>query len=197
MIDQQSIVKNYWLTFSKCFPHVNYPTFCQWINSDPYGGWEEAGHTHAAGRRELKMLYATILSVVPENILEIGTYKGNSLTHIMAAAKSIDSKVTSIDITDYGGFEGHSFFKKISSLDYLKDHTDHDFVFQDGNHSEKYVKLEIERLAQIETVKTIFAHDCKLYPYIERIYRNTGVFDIYTFSEPAYKAGFLIAKRKS
>ena len=58
--DLNLILDNYWLSFSALFPKVTKEQFINWIEEDYYGGWEELEHTHAGGRRELKMLYATI-----------------------------------------------------------------------------------------------------------------------------------------
>ena len=71
--DLDLILNNYWLSFSTLFPKVTKEQFINWIKEDYYGGWEELEHTHAGGRRELKMLYATIRASKPKNILQIGS----------------------------------------------------------------------------------------------------------------------------
>jgi hypothetical protein len=72
----------------------------------------------------------------------------------------------------------------------------YDFIFQDGNHSRNAVEAEVKLFGKMDSLKMVFAHDCFLYPYIQDIYKRSGVFKkVVMFKEPAYKAGFLIATK--
>jgi hypothetical protein len=107
-MDLEIIIENYWEKFKTIFPNVLKEEFIKWINEDYYGGWEDYVNYNVGGRRELKMLYATIRAKKPKKILEIGTYMGDSTNHILLAAENnkkegYDCEVTTIDITDYVG----------------------------------------------------------------------------------------------
>ena len=116
MSDINIILENYWEKFSVIFPKVLKEQFISWIEEDTYFGWEDLGHRHAGGRRELKMLYATIRASKPTNILEIGTYKGDSSNHILLACEKNaeeghPAKVNLLDINNY--ITGNLHNKKI------------------------------------------------------------------------------------
>lgn len=204
MSDSELIIQHYFKGFKNIFPNTTQHELSEIISDNFLGGWEEAGHRHAGGRRELKMLYATILLQKPQNILEIGTYKGDSTNHILLAGyKSNETpNITTVDINDYNPifnplFLDHyndKFTISLKGSNELLRTGNYDFIFQDGNHSANAVRAEIELFRKMDSLKMIFAHDCYLYPYIQDIYKRSGIFkQIVTFKEPAYKAGFLIA----
>ena len=201
--DTDIMMKNYYEKFKAIF-NVSYGEMYRLIMEDNYLGWEDVGHTHAGGRRELKALYCAIRLSKPKSVLEIGTYKGDSTNHILLAAEKNTEeghpcKVTTIDITEYLDKELHPFeFTRMigNSLDVIED-GDWDFVFQDGNHNPNHVKKELQLLMGNPSVKTIFAHDCFLYPKIGELYevKQHKLKSLTFFKESKYKAGFLIAQK--
>lgn len=204
-MDEQIILANYWPNFQALYPNVKESQFREYIAEDYFGGWEEAGHTHAGGRRELKMLFATIRVCKPKFILEIGTYDGRSTDHILlAASKNNDEgfpcEVTTLDIADY--LNGRTLFDfpvnilRNSSLDHLQIATHYDFIMQDGDHTPSYVHQELERFSQLPDLKTVWSHDYFLRGELEPVFTDSRHSDLFQekaqFKEEAYSAGFQI-----
>lgn len=205
-VDYKLILNNYWNKFSKLFPKVSKDQFCKWIKEDTYIGWEEAGHTHAAGRRELKMLYATIRAAKPKSILEIGTYRGDSANHILLACENNKSEgfpcsVTLLDIKDYLDKKLHDYpYERIieNSIEHLPD-SNYEFIVQDGSHAYDMVKNELHLFSKIPGLRTVWAHDYYLpnrgvKPAWDEI-ADTIFKEWIPFNELAYIAGFVIAKK--
>lgn len=205
MDDVKLMIDNYWSKFNTMFPKIKQEQFISWINEDYYTGWEEAGHDHSAGRRELKMLYVMIRATKPRNILEIGTYKGDSSNHVLLAAdmnsrEGHPCSVTLIDIKDYLEMDLHDYpYNRVlqSSLDYLKTNLDHDFVIQDGSHTFPAVSKEIKLLESSKSLKYIWAHDYHLPGRgVKLAWDSYGsnLCKMWTdFKEDAYPPGFIIA----
>ena len=205
MSDAELMIKNYWGKFQVLFPKVNIDQFIAWAEEDYYTGWEEAGHDHAAGRRELKMLYVMIRAAKPKSILEIGTYKGDSSNHVLLAADMNNKEghqcdVTLLDIKNYLEKDLHNYpYNRVlqSSLDYLQTNLDHDFVIQDGSHTLKAVSRELELLQLSENLKWTWAHDYHLPGRgVKPAWDEHGseVFSKWTdFKEEMYPPGFIIA----
>ncbi len=204
--DNNIILDEYWYNFNSLFPNVSKNQFINWLNEDSYGGWEEAGNRHAGGRRELKMLYATIRLLKPKNILEIGTYNGFSTNHILLAAENnqkdgAEAKVTTIDINDYlENKKLHSYpYNQIHecSLKHLTTHPHYDFVFQDGNHQSIHVAKELRLFSKMKNLKCLFSHDYYLdNSLIKNTFENSTFYKAFQksfgFKEPSYNAGFHI-----
>lgn len=201
--DKEIILDNYWANFNKLFPNISKSQFLKWINEDTYGGWEESSHMNAGGRRELKMLYATIRATKPKNILEIGTYDGCSTNHILLAAENnlkegFNCSVTTVDVNDYVKDKKlHDFpLNRIiqSSLDHLKDKTHYDFIMQDGNHEPNFVDLELKKFSTLPNLKTVWSHDYYLRgTLIPTFEKNSNMWLNHSpFKEPSYAAGFNI-----
>jgi hypothetical protein len=205
-MDLEIIIENYWEKFNILFPEVSKEKFIDWINEDYYGGWEDYANYNVAGRRELKMLYATIRAKKPKNILEIGTYAGDSTNHILLAAENnrkegYDCEVTTVDITDFvGGKKLHDYplnRKIISSLHILNsENVDFDFILQDGDHSKNHVINEINLFKKIKSLELVWSHDYFLdNKTIGKIYEDIE-FNIFSerqvFKESNYNAGFQI-----
>jgi len=207
MLDEHVIVEEYWPGFTHLFPEVTKEQFIGWIQEDNYIGWEEAGHGHAAGRRELKMLYATIRATKPKNILEIGTYKGDSANHILLAceknqAEGFPCEVTLLDINEYLDKDLHQYpYNRVleNSITYLPKHN-HDFIVQDGNHKYEMVKKELLIFEKNPELKTVWSHDYHLPKRgVKPAWDELGsrVFDKWIdFNEKVYPAGFVIAIKK-
>jgi len=205
-MDLEIIIENYWEKFKTIFPNVLKEEFIKWINEDYYGGWEDYVNYNVGGRRELKMLYATIRAKKPKKILEIGTYMGDSTNHILLAAENnkkegYDCEVTTIDITDYVGdkkLHDYPLNKQIiSSLELLSSkNVDFDFILQDGDHSEEIVKSEIKLFEINKSIELIWSHDYYLdNKKIGSIFESDD-FNIFTirqvFKEESYISGFQI-----
>jgi hypothetical protein len=206
MTDSELIEKNYWEKFNALFPKIKKNLFYRWINEDFYPGWEDLGYSGPAGRRELKMLYATIRATKPKKILEIGTYRGDSANHILLAcernlSEGFESSVTLLDIKNHIDKDLHSSnFKRIikSSIEYLPSN-DYDFIVQDGSHNYQIVKKELELFKQCSNLKWVWAHDYYLpgrgvKPAWDEL--GSSVFTKwFPFSEKEYAAGFVIASK--
>lgn len=201
--DLDLVLNNYWENFNTLFPLVTQDQFIKWLNEDVYGGWEEANHTHAGGRRELKMLYTTIRATKPKNILEIGTYDGHSTDHILLAAENnqkegFECNVTTIDINDYvKERQLHNFpVRKLieSSLNHLQNETQYDFIMQDGDHTPFYVDKELNIFKTLPNLKTVWSHDYYLRGVLEPTFvKNQDMWNKNSsFKEEAYVAGFHI-----
>ena len=201
--DLSIILNSYWKNFSILFPKVTQDQFIKWVNEDVYGGWEEANHGNAGGRRELKMLYATIRATKPKNILEIGTYDGHSTDHILLAAENnqkegFECNVTTVDINDYvKNRQLHDFpLRKllVSSLDHLQKENHYDFIMQDGDHNPSYVDVELSLFKTLPNLKTVWSHDYYLRGALEPTFiKNKNMWlKNFPFKEEAYRAGFHI-----
>lgn len=201
--DVQNILTYYWENFNKLFPNIPKSQFLNWINEDTYGGWEESTHVNAGGRRELKMLYATIRATKPKNILEIGTYDGCSTNHILLAAENnskegFDCSVTTVDINDYVKDKKlHDFpLDRVmqGSLQYLQSNNHFDFIMQDGDHTPAYVDQELKIFATLPNLKTVWSHDYYLRgTLIPTFEKNSNMWSNHSpFKEPSYNAGFNI-----
>lgn len=201
--DLDLILNNYWENFNILFPLVTQEQFINWINEDIYGGWEEANHTHAGGRRELKMLYATIRATKPKNILEIGTYDGHSTDHILLAAENnqkegFECKVTTVDINDYvknrqlHNFPLNRFIEPC--ITHLKSNNHYDFIMQDGDHTPQAVNIELQLFKTLPNLKTVWSHDYYLRGTLEPTFtQNKNMWaSNFPFKEEAYVAGFHI-----
>jgi len=206
--DLDIIVKHYGKKFGVMFPRIAQQQFIDWINEDTYGGWEETNHGHAAGRRELKVLYAVIRATKPKNILEIGTYNGDSLNHILLACEKnkeegLEAKVTTIDISEYlNGRKLHDYpYERVleSSLSYLEKYNDFDFIVQDGNHKYPSVIRELKLFKENKSLRYVWAHDYYLPGRgVKKAYHEKAhdVFSYFLkFKEPLYKAGFVIGEK--
>jgi hypothetical protein len=201
--DLNIILSDYWENFSILFPKVTQNQFIKWISEDTYGGWEEANHGNAGGRRELKMLYATIRATKPKNILEIGTYDGHSTDHILLAAENnqkegFDCNVTTVDINDYvGKRQLHNFpLRRLiaASLNHLQIENHYDFIMQDGDHNPVYVDKELNLFKTLPNLKTVWSHDYYLRGTLEPTFiKNKDMWSKnFPFKEEAYRAGFHI-----
>lgn len=201
--DNTIIIDNYWTNFSLLFPSVTRSQFIEWLNEDIYGGWEEAGHFHAGGRRELKMLYVTIRATKPKNILEIGTYDGRSTDHILLAAENnkkdgFDCSITAVDINDYvkdrklHDFPLRRFIEPC--LVHLARETNYDFIMQDGDHSPAAVNAELQVFKTLPNLKTVWSHDYYLRGELEPTFiQNQQMWSRNCpFKEESYNAGFHI-----
>lgn len=204
-MDERVILESYWPNFQILFPELTESQFRKYIGEDFFGGWEEAGHYHAGGRRELKMLFATIRTCKPKSILEIGTYDGRSTDHILLAAslnaeEGHPCKVTTVDISDY--LKGRPLFNypvnivHSPSLSHLQTATDYDFIMQDGDHTPSYVHQELERFSELPNLKTVWSHDYFLRGELAPVFtadRHKNLFQNKAqFKEEAYSAGFQI-----
>lgn len=205
--DLQIMIDNYWQEFSTQFPEVTLEDFTKWIEEDRYGGWEEKDHPNAGGRRELKMLYATIRATKPKHILEIGTSDGTSANHILLAAEHNNAEgfpceVTTVDIDNYVAEDTlHDYpINRIleSSIPHLLENRDYDFIFQDGDHSPMTIVIELTLFRTLPNLRTVFCHDYYLSPNITNTFRNYPTQDLFTseaaYKEQAYKAGFYIGR---
>lgn len=201
--DIDIILDNYWEGFSLLFPSVSKNQFIGWLNEDYYGGWEEADHYHAGGRRELKMLYVTIRATKPKNILEIGTYDGRSTDHILLAAEyntkdGAECSVTAVDINDYvGNRQLHNFplSRFIEPcLTHMVKYTHYDFIMQDGDHSPSAVNAELQVFKTLPNLKTVWSHDYYLRGTLEPTFiQNQNMWSKNSpFKEESYNAGFHI-----
>lgn len=203
--DIENILTYYWENFSRLFPEVSQSQFLDWINEDTYGGWEETQTMMAAGRRELKMLYATVRATKPKNILEIGTWNGVSTDHILLAAENnkkegFECSVTTLDIGEYvRGRKLHNYpLNRViqDSLQYLQLNQHFDFIMQDGNHTPAYVDKELKTFATFPNLKTVWSHDywlragTLLKPVFDQ---NLNMWSNYSdFRDTNYSAGFHI-----
>ena len=201
-LDLSLILENYWENFSKLFPIVTQEEFINWINEDYFEGWEETLNYNSTGRRELKMLYATIRASKPKKMLEIGTHMGTGTKHILLALsknkeEGFECSLTTLDIED---FVGDNFlydypFRKllITSLDHLNNENDYDFVVQDGSHDNVNVKNEIDMFYSM-------SHDYYLgNKEIGKIFENYDkeIFEKSSpFIEDSYITGFFIGIKK-
>ena len=204
--DIQNIVDYYWDTFKTQFPKVTQDTFTKWITEDTFGGWEDYDHMHAGGRRELKMLYATIRASKPKSILEIGTCDGASTQHILLAAKNnskegFPCEVTTVDISDYLSRDLKSIHPVTrlveSSLDHLQEYTHYEFIFQDGDHSPFGIAQELDLFRQCQDLQVLFSHDYFLRKEIKYTFDNYPMVEMFnniqSYKEEAYSAGFLLS----
>ena len=208
-LDLNLILENYWENFSKLFPIVTQEEFINWINEDYFEGWEETLNYNSTGRRELKMLYATIRASKPKKMLEIGTHMGTGTKHILLALsknkeEGFECSLTTLDIED---FVGDNFlydypFRKllITSLDHLNNENDYDFVVQDGSHDNVNVKNEIDMFYSMKNLKTLWSHDYYLgNKEIGKIFENYDkeIFEKSSpFIEDSYITGFFIGIKK-
>lgn len=204
MNDIELINKNYWKKFKELFPFVEHQQFLNWIEEDFYPGWEELGYTGPAGRRELKLLYSSIRASKPKKILEIGTFRGDSANHILLACEKNRSEghpveVTLLDIKNYLISDLHdSNFERIiiNSINFLPSN-EYDFIVQDGSHSYKMVKRELELFKECSNLKCVWAHDYHLPGRgVKPAWDELGnqIFQKWnSFTEPEYSAGFVIA----
>jgi hypothetical protein len=204
MNDIKLITQNYWEKFKALFPFTEYSDFVGWIEEDFYPGWEELGYSGPAGRRELKMLYASIRATKPSKILEIGTFRGDSANHILLACEKnrnegFPVEVTLLDIRNYLNSDLHdsNFTRELkSSVDFLPVNG-YDFIVQDGSHAYSMVTQELELFKKCKDLKWVWAHDYYLpgrgvKPAWDEI--GNRVFEKWTaFSEKEYAAGFVIA----
>lgn len=168
--DEKIIIDYYFSKLKLFFPLLTDKEFKFYINEDFLGGWEDCLDYNATGRRELKVLYSIIRHTKPKNILEIGTYKGMGLSHILLACnknyqEGFTSKVTTLDITNFldNTSELHKIFPFISiiknSLDYLNSEADFDFIVQDGNHDPHHVLAEFSLFKKMNLLKYVWSHD--------------------------------------
>jgi hypothetical protein len=206
MKDIEIMIKNYWEKFEMLFPNVSKNQFADWVEEDVYTGWEEAGHNHSAGRRELKMLYVTLRAVKPKNILEIGTYKGDSSNHVLLACENnkkegFPCEVTLLDIKNYMDKPLHNYpYNRVleNSIYYLPKNN-HDFIIQDGSHTYNMVKKELQLFSKNSSLNTVWAHDYHLPGRgVKQAWDELGskVFNEWiSFKEDAYPPGFVIAKK--
>ncbi len=148
-LDLELIEAFYWGGISILFPEITKEQFLSYCKEDTYGGHEEAGHFHAAGRRELKVLYALLRIVKPSNILEIGTHTGDSTNHILLAAENNKNNptVTTVDIVNHLGSKKLHDYPVTTitahSLNILTSNKDYDFIMQDGSHAYSDLKKEL------------------------------------------------------
>lgn len=204
-LDEKLIIDNYWDTFNLQFPSVSLDEFKQWINEDYYEGWEDLDWKHAGGRREMKMLFATIRASKPKKILEIGTNTGTSTNHILLAAEfnnreGFPCEVVTIDITDYVTNTLHNYPYEhliVGSLEHLEEVNDYDFIFQDGDHRPPSVHKELEVFQNMPNLKWVFSHDYYLHlGAIKTVFDNFPSEDIFStlvgYKEESYNAGFSI-----
>lgn len=201
--DTNIILDNYWRDFNLLFPSVSKPQFINWLSEDYFGGWEEADHYHAGGRRELKMLYVTIRATKPQNILEIGTYDGRSTDHILLAAENntkegFECSVSAVDINDYvkdrklHDFPIQRFIEPC--LTHLQKINHYDFIMQDGDHSPESVNTELQLFKTLPNLKTVWSHDYHLRGTLEPTFiQNQSMWSKNSpFKEESYNAGFHI-----
>lgn len=206
MNDIKLINQNYWEKFKELFPLVEHEQFISWIEEDFYPGWEELGYTGPAGRRELKLLYASIRASKPTKLLEIGTFRGDSSNHILLACEKnrkegYPVEVTLLDIKNHLISDLHdSNFKRVimSSIDFLPSE-DYDFIVQDGSHMYNIVKRELELFKECKKLKYVWAHDYYLPGRgVKPAWDELGdkIFKKWkAFTEKEYSAGFVIATK--
>lgn len=207
MEDIKLIKQHYWNKFKSLFPEVSEKQFEDWVAEDYYIGGEDLEHTGAAGRRELKTLYASIRAMKPKSILEIGTYKGDSGNHVLLACEhnkkeGFPCEVTLLDINNYLESELHNYpYNRVleNSVAYLPKVTP-DFIVQDGNHSYQHVLSELKHMKNNDNLKCVWAHDYHLpgrgvKPAWDEYASN--VFNSWhEFNEPFYAAGFAMGRIK-
>jgi hypothetical protein len=208
--DLKIIETFYWKGFSALFPELTKEKFLSYCSEDTYGGWEDTDHTHAAGRRELKVLYALLRIVKPTNILEVGTHKGDSTNHILLAADNNKNNptVTTVDVVNHlGSKKLHNYPVTViinHSLNILNTNKDYDFIMQDGDHSYAGILQELSMFKQQTKLKHVWGHD--YYLGREAAINSRGVGMAYDelgdsvfsewapFIEDNYQAGFIIGK---
>ncbi len=97
---------------------------------------------------EGQTLFALVRALQPLRVLEIGTHRGASATHIAAALKRDDNegnngaKLTGCDLGDYGGdlildyLRPYIEILHVNGIDYLADQPDNTFglIFEDASH---------------------------------------------------------------
>jgi len=203
--DLDLILENYWSDFNKLFPNINKNKFIEWINEDYFHGWEETLNYNSTGRRELKILYATIRASKPKKLLEIGTHMGTGTNHILLALsknkeEGYECSFTTLDIQDYIGeskLYNYPFRKLImNSIDHLNIEDDYDFIIQDGSHELTNVENELNLFSKMKNLKVLWSHDYYLGEgnigkIIENNYKN--IFNISSsFIENSYVTGFFI-----
>jgi hypothetical protein len=208
-MDLNLILENYWEKFSILFPNVKKEEFIKWINEDYFDGWEETLNYNSTGRRELKMLYATIRASKPKKLLEIGTHMGTGTKHILLALsknkeEGYECLVTTLDVIDFVGstilYDYPCRKLIVNSLEHLNNENDYDFVVQDGSHEVSNVQQELESFNSMTNLKTLWAHDYYLgNGEVGKVFENYDkkIFDISSpFIEDSYITGFFIGIKK-
>jgi predicted O-methyltransferase YrrM len=115
---------------------------------------------------ECQVLYALVRALKPRRVLEMGTHKGGSATHIAAALQQNYEEnrtehrpyVTCVDINPNAGSDippgllGRYVLMEITDIDeYIRRPgvSHFDFIFEDGAHSEFQVHTIYERLDKL------------------------------------------------
>ena len=102
---------------------------------------------------EGKLIYILIRLLKPNNILELGNYKGVSTNFILKALrKNQTGKVTLVDIDcqlDYSSLNSYPFIRYVDdTLKFLRKKNKFDFILVDDNHDYKHVKKELQLIRE-------------------------------------------------
>ena len=198
---------SYFKGFKKLFPELTEDEFMGYYDESIYGGYpEEPGGS--VWESEGKSIYVLIRILKPNRILEIGNYIGKSGNHILQAVdKNGFGEVVLLDNVErlqYENLHSQNFERVLDdSLNYVASTIDFDLIVQDGNHTEKHVKKEIELILEnnVKNNYHIWAHD-----YYMRTHPECGVWlawdamkdkfnEFIPFKDSKSNCGFSIAKK--
>jgi hypothetical protein len=165
MNNRDDFNNSYFVGFKNLFPTLTNVEFMKYYDEAKYGGYpEEPGGS--VWESEGKSIYVLIRILKPKRILEIGNFLGRSGNHILQAVeKNGFGEVVLLDIQErleYDKLHSQNFERVLDdSLNYLSSTIDFDLIIQDGNHTEKHVKKEIELILEnnIKLNYYIWAHD--------------------------------------
>lgn len=169
-------IQSYYSAFNSLF-EVSKEYLLELYREDTYGGYPEepAG---SAWESELKALYCAIRLAKPKKLLEIGNFVGVSTNHMLAAIeKNGFGELHLVDVIDrlnrdklHSNNFTHHVEESLNYLDSLQE-LDFDFISQDGDHSEDYVRKELQVFKNKSTKDLyIWGHD-----YYARIRAGVGV----------------------
>lgn len=145
-------------------------TLMGYSNEDSLGGF----HPDPAQRKwdvgsiwevEGKALYAIIRALKPKRVLEVGTHKGCSASHILLAlTANSDGELTSIDRAGFAGTMDAELSKRWTFVNgdaevwLLKNKKHFDLFYEDAGHGYEVTKELIEFADKVKA-KIVISHD--------------------------------------
>jgi hypothetical protein len=207
MNPREDFKKSYFIKYKNLFPSLTEMEFMKYYDEAIYSGYPN-NKSGSMWESEGKSIYVLIRILKPKKILEIGNFKGVSTNHILQAVeKNKFGDVTLVDIEeriDYENIHNENFCRIIQdSLKFLEKENDFDLIIQDGDHTYKHVKKEIELILKYNKNNNlhVWAHDyymrkkvpqCEVWRAWDEMKNNFNQFE--DFLDSVSDCGFSIAK---
>lgn len=207
MNKEQDFINSYYEKFKKFFD-ISKKDFTQYYKESKYGGYPEEP-SGSMWESEGKSIYVLIRCLKPKKVLEIGNFKGKSSNHILQAVEDNGfGEVHLLDIEErieYDSIHNTDFNRILDdSLNILSNPHGYDLIIQDGDHTYKHVKKEIQLILKNNRCKEyyVWAHDyfmrkppqCEVGKAWDEFKSRYNKFEV--FKDSVSDCGFSIAYKK-